>query len=256
LERFYDLDDQMEAAYKANDFAKATTLANEYLGLAAAFPKDWNYGNAIHDGNRMLGLIALKAGNTDAAISYLLKSGKTPGSPQLDSFGPDLELANALLKVGKVDAVKTYLKDIKSFWEMDDGRINAWLTAINKGERPELSRIGLGPDDNIKILIATIAALVWPILATMVFLFFRHKHIAMKPLFFLTGAVSAYVTMFLGGWGATSGIDLVVPHMINAGVAQFFFILIWLEIAAVVLLPVLAIFVVSRFFRPKLATTP
>src|SRR5579859_2182957 len=100
LKRFYALDDHIKKAYAANDFAGAGKLATEYLELANTYRCNWNYGNAVHDANRYLGLISLKKGDTDAAVVYLREAGKSTGSPQLDSFGPELDLANELLKRG------------------------------------------------------------------------------------------------------------------------------------------------------------
>jgi len=104
LKRFYALDDQIKAAYAANDSAGTGKLATEYLELANTYRCNWNYGNAVHDANRYLGLISLKKGDTDAAIVYLREAGKSTGSPQLDTFGPELDLANELLKLRKVGA--------------------------------------------------------------------------------------------------------------------------------------------------------
>jgi hypothetical protein len=73
LKRFCDLDEQISAAYKANEFGKAKDLAKESLELAAVYRCNWNYGNAIHDSNRIMGLISLKRGDVDTAVDYLLK---------------------------------------------------------------------------------------------------------------------------------------------------------------------------------------
>ncbi|MFY9315103.1 MAG: hypothetical protein WAO95_06035 [Burkholderiales bacterium] len=83
LKRFYSLDDLISKAYAANDLPTATKLAAEYLELAAVYRCNWNYGNATHDANRYLGLMSIKNGNIDAAGQYLLKAGKSTGSPQL-----------------------------------------------------------------------------------------------------------------------------------------------------------------------------
>ncbi|MCG7911537.1 MAG: RNA polymerase subunit sigma-24, partial [Candidatus Thiodiazotropha taylori] len=70
----------------------------------------------------------------------LVLAGQSTGSPQLDSFGPDLKLANVLLKKGQREAVAKYLSGVKRFWEMDEGRIDSWLKDIEAGKTPKLSR--------------------------------------------------------------------------------------------------------------------
>jgi hypothetical protein len=56
-------------------------------------PKGWNYGNIIHKANQILGRCALREGKPADAKMHLLAAGATPGSPQLDSFGPQMQLA-------------------------------------------------------------------------------------------------------------------------------------------------------------------
>ena len=78
--------------------------------------KDWNYGNVIHDANLILGRVALKKGNIEKAKYYLLEAGKTPGSPQLNSFGPSFILARELLEKGGKSTVLEYLDLVSKFW--------------------------------------------------------------------------------------------------------------------------------------------
>ncbi len=56
--KFYRLDKLAKAAFKAGELEKAARYADESLKVAARFPKDWNYGNAIHHANNVLGRIA------------------------------------------------------------------------------------------------------------------------------------------------------------------------------------------------------
>ena len=60
LNHFYALDNLIKSAYEANDLSTSAKLAHEYLNLASTYRCNWNYGNAIHDANRYLGLISLK----------------------------------------------------------------------------------------------------------------------------------------------------------------------------------------------------
>ncbi len=78
--------------------------------------KSWNYGNVIHEANSLLGRAALKEGDKRSATEFLLKAGNTPGSPQLNSFGPDFTLARELLKAGEKQGVLDYLDLVAKFW--------------------------------------------------------------------------------------------------------------------------------------------
>jgi len=132
-ERFYALTDLPKQALDAGALEKASSYAIELLQSANDNKGDWNYGNAIYDGNMVLGLVALRQGNIAEARRYLLESGKTPGSPQLDSFGPDLTLAQELLEMGERDAVLEFLTLCKGFWKMGAERLDAMAGEVRKG---------------------------------------------------------------------------------------------------------------------------
>jgi hypothetical protein len=139
-ERWYRLSTAAKAAVEAGASAKAQAWAQELLDGAPAHEKDWNHGNAIHNGNAILGRLALARGDAAEAKRRLLAAGATRGSPQLDSFGPDLTLARALLAAGERDAVIGYLEGVKRFWEMDRGRLEVWIAALARGESPDLRK--------------------------------------------------------------------------------------------------------------------
>jgi hypothetical protein len=104
--------------------------------LAPIFPKDWNYGNAIHLGHTVLGLLALREGDVNVAIEELRKSGETPGSPQLNTFGPTMQLAKELLKAGHTAPVLGYLKQCRSFWHMGSTWLDLWESKALSGRVP------------------------------------------------------------------------------------------------------------------------
>ena len=137
ISRFYRLDNLAKAAIKTDDLEKATRYANESLGGAEGFPKDWNHGNAVHHGNNVLGLVALKKGDAKLAAEHLLKAGKTPGSPQLDSFGPNMSLAKALLEKGGKEAVLEYFGLCRKFWKMGGDRLDRWTKDVKAGNEPD-----------------------------------------------------------------------------------------------------------------------
>ncbi|SFN71734.1 hypothetical protein SAMN05216289_1602 [Dokdonella immobilis] len=70
---------------------------------------------------------------------HLLEAAKSPGSPQLDSFGPNMLLANELVAAGERDAVIAYLRGVQLFWKMDDGEIEKWIEELKAGKTPDFS---------------------------------------------------------------------------------------------------------------------
>lgn len=136
-ERFYALADAAKDSFEADKEADARVYAEELLALASRFPKDWNYGNAIHDGNMVLGRIALKEGKPDEAKRRLIEAGKTPGSPQLDSFGPNMSLAHDLLAKGERDQVLQYFELCRKFWDMSDGKLDHWAQDVKANRKPD-----------------------------------------------------------------------------------------------------------------------
>jgi hypothetical protein len=137
IERFYMLSDLAKAAFEADNLEKAKLYANELLDSAIKYPDDWNYGNAIHHGNIILGRIALKQDKIEKAGEYLIEAGKTPGSPQLNSFGPNMQLAKDLLDKGEQTVVLEYLDLCKIFWKNKASILAAWKNEIKKGRIPD-----------------------------------------------------------------------------------------------------------------------
>ncbi|MEP6787322.1 MAG: hypothetical protein ABJB40_02745 [Acidobacteriota bacterium] len=134
-EQFDQMTFDVAKAYREETADKATELAVNLLAVAPDFSKHWNYGNAIHIANTVLGLVALDRDDLKEAKTRLLESGKTPGSPQLKSFGPNMKLADRLLKKGESAAVLTYLDEYRIFWKQDsDDKLTVWKKAIAKGE--------------------------------------------------------------------------------------------------------------------------
>ena len=136
-ERFYLIKDAAAVAFEAGEMEKAKTFAHTLLEQAATFQQDWNYGNAIHIGNLVLGHVALASNNVEEAKRFLIASGKTPGSPQLNSFGPNMRLAKELLARGEREVVIDYLDLCAIFWKRHGDQLEEWKAVIQKGETPE-----------------------------------------------------------------------------------------------------------------------
>lgn len=159
-ERREDLKDEATGALEDGDLTLARQLAQEWLA-ADSDPTAWHYGNTIHNANQLLGLISVREGDLDSAKRYLLAAGNTPGSPQLDSFGPQMHLAQTLLSRGERDIVLEYLELVTRFWGMhkptsnllfvllfrynlaqNTRKLARWKAAIRAGEQPRLNRVG------------------------------------------------------------------------------------------------------------------
>lgn len=136
-DRFYALGDMASDAFEAGDMPKAEQYATELLQAAPEFKKNWNYGNAVHRGNIILGRVALRRGDINGAKQYLLAAGDTPGSPQLGSFGPNMALAKELLERGEREVVLNYLQSCAKFWKMGAAKLQDWIATVKSGGTPE-----------------------------------------------------------------------------------------------------------------------
>jgi hypothetical protein len=136
-EKFYALDSAAKESFNAGNIQDAGKYANELLKLAPEFKGNWNYGNAIQDGNLVLGRIALHEGRTQEARQYLLAAGGSPGSPTMDSFGPNMSLAKDLLEKGQRDVVLQYFELCRKFWSMDYGKLDEWSNEVKAGKIPD-----------------------------------------------------------------------------------------------------------------------
>jgi hypothetical protein len=143
--RYHALARSAQQALDAGENGIALAEATGLLRLSAELPRDWNFGNAVHEGNRILGHLALQRGDVQSAKEYLLKSGATFGSPQLNSFGPPLTLADELLRQGETSVVIEYLQQCSRFWKSREPTIRNWIERIQAGERPKLERFDTRP---------------------------------------------------------------------------------------------------------------
>lgn len=134
--RFYALTTLSKEAFVLGKYSDARKYALQLEALVPKFKGNWNYGNAIQDFNIVLGRLAVKDGNIKKASIYLLAAGHSPGSPQMDSFGPNMSLAKELLDQGEIKSVIEYFDLCRSFWKMDRGRLDLWTKEAQSGKTP------------------------------------------------------------------------------------------------------------------------
>jgi len=67
----------------------------------------------------------------------LMTSATTTGSPQLNSFGPNMSLAQDLLVQGERDAVLEFFARCRSFWKMGQKKLDEWTATVKGGGTPE-----------------------------------------------------------------------------------------------------------------------
>jgi len=132
---YYILADLAEVSLESGTNDEAKAYANQLLDLATDRPGNWYTGNAIHYGNLVLRRLALQSGDTKTAKLHLLAAGQTSGSPQLNSFGPNMTLAKALLEQGEADVVVEYLELCKNFWKSN--KLDVWIAIVKGGQAPD-----------------------------------------------------------------------------------------------------------------------
>lgn len=133
--KFFLLPELAKVAFDAGDLAKAKTYADELLSMSKEGKRNWNSGNAVHHSNLVLGRVALQDGDVEKAKTYLLAAGRTEGSPQLNSFGPNMTLAKELLEKGEKETVLEYFDLCGKFWKKEE--LDQWRATVKGDGIPE-----------------------------------------------------------------------------------------------------------------------
>jgi tetratricopeptide (TPR) repeat protein len=140
LSRIHALPSLAKAAVIADEFDDAHRYATELLTLTHSdnvpeyFRGD---GNAIHYANLVLGHCALRSGDLEGAKQHLLASGRTKGSPNLGSFGPNMSLAKELLEQGERDIVLDYFALCRDFWKSGPEYLDQCTEEVRRAEVPD-----------------------------------------------------------------------------------------------------------------------
>ena len=122
------------------DFENASRTSKSLLkfvrspNLPAFVRKD---GNSEHSAYVILGLVCLSKGKVASASKMLELASKISPTPQLRSFGPNLSLADALLKNGEKQVVLSFLEECADFWDLGGSLIKDWMNQIELGQYPD-----------------------------------------------------------------------------------------------------------------------
>ncbi|HEV2687203.1 MAG TPA: hypothetical protein VGV35_01575, partial [Bryobacteraceae bacterium] len=127
------------AAMDAGELERAETLAKGLLALTPKIEVDPKLSRGVDDMRHhsflILGRVALRRGDVDAAKADLLDAGRVGSGVMLASLGPNMMLAKELLEKGEKDVVLQYIGLCRRFWYFAD-RMTPWIVAIAKGEMP------------------------------------------------------------------------------------------------------------------------
>jgi hypothetical protein len=126
----------VQMAFDAGDMLDARAYAEQCLNRAAATPGGWNTGNLIHEGHLVLGRIAVRDGRIADALTFLDRSGATPGSPRLISFGPNMSPARDPLEAGELQAALAHFERCRALWKMGGNQLDRWSAEVRDGKVP------------------------------------------------------------------------------------------------------------------------
>ena len=128
------------AALDSGNLPRAETAAKQLVDLlpkVQADPQQHGMADYVaHHTYLILGRVALRQGNLDAAKADLLESGRVSGGGTLSSFGPNMTLAKELLEKGESATVLQYFELCRKFWAFSN-RMDPWIEAIHKGQVPD-----------------------------------------------------------------------------------------------------------------------
>jgi len=110
--------------------------AKKLITMSEQLREDMNCEDFIHEGNILLGRVALRQNDIESSKKNLLKAGHTSGSGKLATSGPNLILAKELIDKGENKVVIQYFELCKNFWKMSDGRLDRWIALMKDGGKP------------------------------------------------------------------------------------------------------------------------
>jgi beta-lactamase regulating signal transducer with metallopeptidase domain len=120
-------------------WARSKRYAQQTLALADKFREHADYGWAVYHARIALGAHALREGDKDAAVRYMLEAANGPASSSLDErffFGLDTRLVNYLLKEGERESVAQFLEKSAGLRSAERDRLLTDAAAIRAGRMP------------------------------------------------------------------------------------------------------------------------
>ncbi len=131
------LPDIARLAWKLKQYSRLTSAIQQMEAALKNASGEWYAGNLAYWIPLSNGLLAVHDGDWKAAGEFLLKAAETPGSPQLNSFGPSMILADLLLKHGDREIVLAFLEKTRKFWSSRSQKADAWSKEIREGRNPD-----------------------------------------------------------------------------------------------------------------------
>lgn len=137
--QFLKLAQKITSAYDKHEYDEARKFIYHQLDLVKEFQDHWNHSNILHQSHTFLGLIALEEDKIEEAKAQLIKSAEIKGSPQINSFGPNMLLAKMLLELEQTQVVLQYLEKCEKFWlpRMRRKKLKLWRNEINMNKFPD-----------------------------------------------------------------------------------------------------------------------
>ncbi len=132
--------DLAKTAFDAGEYNKARQYADALLMRSQSKqPTGFDSSDDAHAANLVLGRLALHNGDIAGAEAHLLAMGRVSGSPVLDSFGPNMQLAQDLLERGDRQPVLAYFDECAKFWTYQPAKatLATWTAQVKQGEIPD-----------------------------------------------------------------------------------------------------------------------
>jgi hypothetical protein len=127
-----------EVAIELKNYAKANSYAKELVLEFGDDIDEYEFKEAVHQGNTILGKIALRESNINKAKEYLLISIKAVLQSKKGYLSyPNLSLAKELLEKNEKDVVLEFLKLSEQLVGTDKVSLKKWQNEINNGKVPD-----------------------------------------------------------------------------------------------------------------------
>jgi hypothetical protein len=132
------------AAFEAGELDRAESTAREIileLPAATMAVQRPGFGDDVldlHYAHVVLGRAALTRGDVAQAEEHLAAAAGTKSTPVFKSFGPDTDLAQELLELGRVEPVLSYLRSWVPIWTFGRRWLPRWIEQLERGRTPDL----------------------------------------------------------------------------------------------------------------------